>query len=453
VTFKLTAKQIEANDLLGGQSTHVMLSGGSRSGKTILILRAIAIRAMAASRSRHAILRYRFNACKTKIAMASWPEMMEGFFPQIPYNMNKEDWFFVFPNRSEVWFGGLDDKQRSEKILGGEYVGCFLNECSEIPWNGRNMALTRLAQNVKVDKDEGRVLRLKMFYDQNPPRKGHWTYKLFELKVDPDTKRALADSSQYVSLRMNPDDNKENLPKEYVNIILPGMSARFQRRFRFGEYAEDAPGALFNEVDIDKWRVTDGVLPEFQRVVIAVDPSGSDDEDNADNDEIGIMVGALGVDGNGYVLEDLTLKAGPGTWGDVVASAFDRHEADLVVGEENFGGAMVRHTIQTARPRTTYRSVKASRGKVVRATPISALVEKGMVRFAGYFPELEEELSGFTVNGYTGDRSPNRADAFVWLFAELFPGIISGARKREPEAEAGPPILEGVDAGQAWQGG
>ncbi|MFA5379107.1 MAG: DNA packaging protein, partial [Dehalococcoidia bacterium] len=159
-------------------------------------------------------------------------------------------------------------------------------------------------------------------------------------------------------------------------------------------------------------------------------PSGSDDIDNADNDAIGIVVVGLGTDGNAYVLEDDTVKAGPATWGRVATSAYDRHAADCVVGEMNFGGAMVRQTILVARPRTPFKPVTASRGKIARAEPFSALYEQGKVRHVGRFVELEEELAGFSTTGYTGGRSPNRADALIWGLAELFPAIVKGAPKQ-----------------------
>jgi phage terminase large subunit-like protein len=107
----------------------------------------------------------------------------------------------------------------------------------------------------------------------------------------------------------------------------------------------------------------------------------------------------------------------------------------LVVAEKNFGGAMVKFVIQTARPRTPYRDVNASRGKTVRAEPISALTEQGRIRFAGQFSELEDELCSFTTNGYVGENSPNRADAFVWLMAELFPGIVKEKKKKEDRVQ------------------
>jgi phage terminase large subunit-like protein len=168
-------------------------------------------------------------------------------------------------------------------------------------------------------------------------------------------------------------------------------------------------------------------------VVVAVDPSGAYDAENAENDAIGIVVAGLGIDGNAYVLEDCTVKAGPATWGNVATTAYDRHQADVIVGEINFGGAMVETVIQTARPRTPFRQVTASRGKAVRAEPFSALYEQGKIRHVGFFRELEDELAGFSTTGYLGQGSPNRADALIWALTELFPGMIN-PRKRKPQA-------------------
>jgi len=432
-TFSLTSRQREANALLASRATHVMLFGGSRSGKTFLAVRAIVVRALKAPGSRHAILRFRFNAVKASIVFDTFPKVMELCFPDVPYTLNKSDWFATLPNDSQVWFGGLDDKERTEKILGQEYVTIFLNECSQIPWAGRGIAVTRLAQKVMTDIEghEPQVLPLRMFYDENPPDKGHWTYRVFVQKIDPETKEHLRNADDYAAIQINPRDNVQNLPESYIDT-LKGLSARLQRRFLEGEFKDANPNALFNETDLDKWRVLDKALPDLQRIVVSIDPSGSGDTDNADNDAIGIVVAGLGTDGNGYLLEDLTVKAGPATWGRIATDAYDRHQADIVVAEINYGGAMVKQVIQTARPRTPYKELRASRGKVVRAEPISSLVEAGKVRLVGYFPELEEELSGFTTGGYTGEGSPNRADAFVWAFAELFPGMVSERKERKP---------------------
>lgn len=438
--FEFTKKQDEAWDTLCGPALHALLYGGSRSGKTLLICRNIAIRARAAPFSRHAILRFRFNHVKASIILDTWPKMMELCFPKEPYHMDKSDWYCTLGEGSQVWFGGLDEKERTEKILGQEYATVFLNEASQIPYSSQQIALTRLAQ--KVACKDGEALRLRMFYDENPPSKGHWTYKLFFAHTDPETKQPLRDRQNYAACQMNPVDNKAHLPADYLKT-LESMPARMRKRFLLGEFSEDRPNALWTEDVIERWRVIDGQVPDYQRIVIGVDPSGASEE-TSDSDEIGIVVGALGTDGNGYVLEDLTLKAGPSKWGKAATNAFERHAADMVVGEVNYGGAMVEHVIRTARPRTPYKAVHASRGKVVRAEPIASLYEQGKVRHVGYFPELEDELCGFTTFGYTGERSPNRADAAIWVFSELFPGLTiepkepkKGRRRERPATEAG----------------
>lgn len=430
--MKLTEKQAQAQEVLAGAATHLMLFGGSRSGKTFLLTRNVVMRALKAPNSRHAILRFRFNAIKASVVMDTFPKVMQTAFPGVNYTLSKTDWYAEFENGSQIWFGGLDDKDRTEKILGMEFVTIYLNEASQIPLGSRDIAVTRLAQQVfqKIEGRESVALKPRMYYDCNPPSKAHWTYRIFVEKRDPDTKVALAKPDDYAYFQINPQDNAENISAGYLDT-LKNLSARLQRRFLKGEFADATPNALFNEEDIDKWRVVDGRVPEFVRIVIGVDPSGSDDQDNADNDAIGIVVGALGTDGNAYLLEDCTVKAGPAVWARVATSAYDRHQADCVVAEQNYGGAMVKNVIQTARPRTPYKAVNASRGKTVRAEPFSSLYEQGKIRHVGDFPELEDELVAFSTFGYTGQGSPNRADAWVWVLSELFPGIVSARKERK----------------------
>lgn len=449
--FKLTAKQQEANRLLASAAQHIMLFGGSRSGKTFLIVRAICIRALKAPGSRHASLRFRFGHIKSSIVLDTFPKVMRLCFPDVKYELNKTDFFAQFPNGSEYWFGGLDDKDRTEKILGNEYVTLHLNECSQIPWNSRNIAVTRLAQLVhQTIEGESKPLPLKMYYDENPPDKGHWTYKLFRGKQDPESKRPLEEPDKYACMQLNPQDNLSNLGAEYLKT-LQGLSVRLQTRFLRGEFREFAPNALFIDEVIDRWRVMDGELPEMLRIVVAVDPSGADDEDNEDNDEIGIVVCGLGIDGNGYVLEDLTCKVGPAKWGKIATDAYERHRANAIVAEVNFGGAMVKAVIQAARPRTPFIAVTASRGKMIRAEPVSSLCETGKIRMVGLLSLLEDELYGFTTHGFMGMQSPNRADAMIWGMSDLFPGILKVREEKppapEPENTGGP-----RNDGLGWMG-
>lgn len=433
--MKLTERQKEAQAVCAGQATHVMLFGGSRSGKTFLLVRNVVMRALKAPNSRHAIFRFRLNHIKASVFLDTLPKVMRLCFPGVKWVPHTQEMYIDLPNGSQVWFGGLDDKDRTEKILGMEFVTLYFNECSQIPYSSIVTALTRLAQLAK-QHIEGRgesTLKLRAYYDCNPPNKGHWTYRLFIEKRDPETRKALPKPDDYASFQINPGDNKENLNPEYLKQ-LEALPARMRARFLEGRFTDANPNALFPDVHIDTWRVMDGKIPDMVRVVIGVDPSGSGDTDNADNDEIGIVVGGLGTDGKAYLLEDCSVKAGPATWGNVATLAFDRHAGDVIVGEVNYGGAMVEQTIQVARPRTPFKAVTASRGKVVRAEPFSALYEQGKVCHVGIFPELEEELSGFSTIGYTGARSPNRADAWIWVLSELFQALVKpkATPRREP---------------------
>jgi len=434
---KLTSKQEEANLLLGGEATHVMLFGGSRSGKTFLLVRAVCVRALKAPKSRHAIVRFRFNAVKASIVMDTFPKVMSLCFPGAKYVLNKSDWYVTFDNGSEIFFAGLDDKERTEKILGMEFATIYANECSQIPYGSVETAITRLAQKAEqqaIGTIPAQPLKPRVYYDCNPPSKAHWSYRIFKEKRNPDTKEPLTNRDNYVTMQINPKDNTENLADGYMDT-LKAMSARARKRFLDGEFADATPNQLFPEENIDRWRVTDGVLPDMVRIIVAVDPSGADDENNADNDAIGIVVAGLGTDGNAYLIEDLTVKAGPATWGKVATDAYDRHSADAIVGETNYGGAMVGFVIKASRPRTNYKTVTASRGKAVRAEPFSALYEQGKVRHVGYFNDLEDELTAFSTYGYTGENSPNRADAAIWALAELFPGIVKDQSKPKPQPQ------------------
>src|SRR4051812_22878607 len=161
-----------------------MLYGGSRSGKTLLHVRNVVMRALKSAGSRHLIARFRFNQVKTSIVYDTFPRVMSQCFPGVPATVSKSDWFWKGPNESEIWFAGLDDKERTEKVLGNEYVTLLLNECSQISWTTREMLITRLAQRVeqKIEGRDATLMKLRAYYDCNPTSKAHWTYRLFKQK-------------------------------------------------------------------------------------------------------------------------------------------------------------------------------------------------------------------------------------------------------------------------------
>jgi phage terminase large subunit-like protein len=167
--------------------------------------------------------------------------------------------------------------------------------------------------------------------------------------------------------------------------------------------------------------------PEMKRKVIGVEPSGAREGQDSSHDEQGIVVGGVGVDDHGYVLEDASCQLSPHGWGRRVVEKYVQWDADCIVAEENFGGAMVEETIQTAADdmgvHIRYKPIKVSRGKVVRAEPLAALYEQRRVHHVGVFGMLEDQMCCFTQQGYVGGRSPDRADAGVFAMSELMLGV------------------------------
>ncbi len=235
--------------------------------------------------------------------------------------------------------------------------------------------------------------------------------------------RGLADDKDCVVTRGSTYENYAFLAPTFITrIIRRYEGTRLGRQELEAELLTDTPGALWTFDTLLACRVAQP--PDMQRVVVAVDPSGSNGDDEGDSQ--GIVVAGLGVDGRGYVLADRTCRLSPEGWGRRAVEAYDAFGADRIIAEKNFGGDMVRFTLQAVRATTPVTLVTASRGKVVRAEPVSALYEQGRVSHvvppAGDNPlaELEDEMRQATASGYVGPRSPNRLDALVWALTALF---------------------------------
>ena len=424
-----TAEQVKAMDKLRCGASHVAMLGGSRSGKTFLLVYALLVRAWKAPGSRHVVFRFRFNALKASVIADTLPKVLKLCFPGLPSvddMMDKQDWYLTLPNGSEIWFGGLDQKERTEKILGMEFATIYFNECSQIPWASVKMALTRLAMKTH-DTIKDAQLALRAFYDFNPPSKAHWSYKIWMKGERPDDRSPL-DEKKYAWHRLNPKDNQANIAAEYIEE-LENLPARDRLRFLDGIFGDIVDGALWTSELLDQNRVH-GELVEMSRVVVAVDPSGCAGDEDVRSDEVGIIVCGVGVDGVGYALEDLSGRYGPKDWAQVAISAYERYGASAIVAEANFGGAMVEAVIQAQGENVNVKLVRASQGKAVRAEPIAGLYERQKIMQAGYFPDLEEQLCAFSVSGYQGSKSPDRADALVWGMTELFPAMVKTETER-----------------------
>lgn len=223
-------------------------------------------------------------------------------------------------------------------------------------------------------------------------------------------------------------DNAANLAPSFIAEIRDRYEGtRLGRQELNAEMLDDLPGALWTRAMFDDNRVREA--PDLQRIVVAVDPSGTAGASD-DGDSIGIVVAGKGVDGRGYVLADQSCKLSPDGWGRRAVNAYfggwsetpGRFKADRIVAERNFGGAMVEHVIRTVDPKVSYKEVTASRGKVARAEPVAALYEQGRISHVGALPHVEDQCCLIGPDGFIGEGSPDRADALVWALTELMLG-------------------------------
>jgi phage terminase large subunit-like protein len=175
-------------------------------------------------------------------------------------------------------------------------------------------------------------------------------------------------------------------------------------------------------------------MPEMSRILVSVDPAVSNE---AGSDENGIVVVGIGADGRGYLLADYSARGSPMQWAGRAVAALDEYGADGIVIERNQGGDMCAQTLRTVRPHLRIIEVVATRGKHVRAEPIAALYSLDRISHVGTFQRLEDQMCQMTAGGYEGDGSPDRVDAMVWGFTELFPAI-NRAKAKPRERERAP---------------
>jgi predicted phage terminase large subunit-like protein len=227
--------------------------------------------------------------------------------------------------------------------------------------------------------------------------------------------------------------NRAHLPERYFSrIIARHEGTRLGRQEIYAEILDDVPGALWTRDGLERDRLPfNAALPDLARIVVAIDPAVTSGEDA---DETGIIVAGKDYHGHGYVLADRSGHYQPTEWAREAIAQFhhpDRH-ADRIVAEVNNGGEMVENTLRMIDQGIPFTAVHASRGKVIRAEPVSALYEQGKVHHVGFFPQLEDQMTSFTID-YDRERdgSPDRVDGLVWAITEL---LVEGSGTSHLEA-------------------
>lgn len=310
--------------------------------------------------------------------------------------------------RRLTWENGavatLFSADEPDRLRGPQYDGAWSDEVAA--WNRMREAWDMLQFGLRLETRDAR-----------PPRQVVTTTP----RPVPLVRELVKDSGTVIS-RASTYANVANLSAAFIKTMRDKYEGtRLGRQEIAAEILDDVPGALWTRDMIDAARLQ-GQLPQMDRIVVAIDPSGTSGDDGERADSVGIVVAGKGRDGLGYILADRTCDLSPAGWGRIAVDAYHEFKADRIVAERNYGGAMVEHVIRTVDARVPYKEVTASRGKVVRAEPVAALYEQKRVRHVRGLNELEGQMVNMASEGYLGSGSPDRLDAMVWAMTELMTG-------------------------------
>ena len=210
-------------------------------------------------------------------------------------------------------------------------------------------------------------------------------------------------------------DNAKNLAASALaELKLRYENTRLGRQELYGEILDNVEGALWTREMIETARVD--IAPPLVRVVVAIDPAVTS---AATSDETGIVAAGIGNNGDYYILDDKSLRASPDAWARQAVMLYHEYKADKIIAETNNGGDMVIMLLKQVDASVPTKKVTATRGKQLRAEPISSLYEQGRVHHVGYFAELEVQMCEWTP---LSNESPDRLDALVWALTELNSG-------------------------------
>jgi PBSX family phage terminase large subunit len=261
--FTPTRVQREALTLIKSGAKHGLLFGGSRSGKTTVLVMAVLYRAVRFPASRHLICRLRAKDARSSVLRETLLPWLARTVGEGNYAFHAHDNFVTLWNGSEIWIGGLGDREQADKILGHEYNTIYFNEVSQLSYAAITVAYSRLAM-----KTPG--CRNLFLYDCNPGSPLHWTYKVFIRKTEFATGAPLPKPELYASMLLNPSDNRDHLPEDYIADILDTLPEKQRARFRDGLWVK-AEGVIYEKFD-EAMILEDDELPAaFERYAAGQD--------------------------------------------------------------------------------------------------------------------------------------------------------------------------------------
>jgi len=213
-------------------------------------------------------------------------------------------------------------------------------------------------------------------------------------------------------------DNKANLPQSFFDTVIKGYEGtRLGQQEIYAQILEDNPEALFTLERIHQNRVEQSPTESVMLSGVALDPAVTSGDGASDTGIISGFSARYNNKVHYYITHDFTCHEQPLRWAKVATSAYHRLKLNMIVGEVNNGGDLIKTVIKQVDPNVRFRSVRASKGKAVRAEPISSLYDQNLVHHVGVFPKLEDQMCTWSPD--LNEASPDRLDALVWLLTYL----------------------------------
>lgn len=391
------------SDLYLSPPPHKMtiITGGRGSGKSTVAAHFLNFLTF---ESGHVILftRYTMRAAEISI-IPEFTDMMEKLGNRHNFNVTSDEIENVYTG-SRILFRGIKTSSGNQTANLKSIPGLTTFVIDEGEEFLDEEAFNTISLSIRSTLRPNRVLWI-----QNPSHKRHFVYKRFIEGDEPCT-----------HIHTTYLDNLEHLSAEFIAEAERMKATNYKRWLHvfMGEWLDDAEGLLWDMDLIQATRITEA--PEHLRTFVAVDPAVTANEKS---DETGIVVVGTHA-GKGYLLEDASGRYTPNEWAAKVVELYRKHHCAEVVAEVNQGGDMVEGTIRSLDPTVRVVSVRATKGKYVRAEPVYALYQRGIIHHVGYFPKLEMQMVSF--NPDQQQSSPDRLDALVWGFTHALVNQIQG---------------------------
>lgn len=407
-TWKLSSKQKEFLEVME-RNKFSCLAGQGRSGKTLAIVYYLFKRAIKYPNTNHVCFRNTLTSAVDGLWKISVKEVIKNFFPALPlmsgFKMNESSHEITFHNGSRIVLKGLDDKERSAKILSTQWATIFADEAHLIDYEYIGLLLTRLPQPMNVD------YKVKFIFANNWCPKTHWLKEFFVDGLNPETKSPHGFQTEIISSQTS--DNPYIDAEEYINTLNSGGDRRSRLMCAGEDFYEKIEGALWVPSMILRSPTPD----KLEKIVLAFDPAVTN---NKNSDEHGICVAGCKFNkeknhNEFFVLNCFEKKSDINDIAKEVISLYYHYNCTKLLYEENAGGKWIESLIKNHAKDVYLEGVRAKVGKLLRAEPVTALYSNGLVYHCNKFQKLEDQMCCYDGSG----DSPNALDALVYAIGNL----------------------------------